>query len=164
MFVVRVLIAFFSYTGNTRAVAHHLAALLNSREVEVKVEEIQPTKRYTYLFWLLLSFIPNLRTSIKQPTLDPKGYDLICLGLPKWTLGCPPVNQYLEVVDLTGKVVGLFITYGGFDGRRYLREMVKRLVKKGVKVKATLLLKRSRVKDGKIGEPLHKFCKALLDL
>ena len=164
MFVVRVLIAFFSYTGNTRAVAYHLSALLNSREVEVRVEEIKPTKRYPYLFWLLLSFIPNLRTPIKQPTLDPRGYDFICLGLPKWTLACPPVNQYLEVVDLTGKAVGLFITYGGFDERRYLRQMVKRLTKKGVKVKATLLLKRSWIKDSKIGEPLHKFCKALLDL
>jgi len=164
MFVVRVLIAFFSYTGNTRAVAYHLATLLNSREVEVKVEEIKPTKRYPYLYWLILSFIPNLRTPIKQPISDPSGYDLVCLGLPKWTFACPPVNQYLKEVNLKGKAVGLFITYGGFDGRRYLREMVKRLVKKGVKVKATLLLKRSWVKDGKLGEPLHKFCKALLDL
>jgi len=164
MFVVRVLIAFFSYTGNTRVVAHQLATLLNNKKVEVDVEEIQPTKRYPYLYWLLLSFIPNLRTPIKQPTVDPSRYDLVCLGLPKWTLACPPVNQYLEEVNLRGKLVGLFVTYGGFDERRYLKQMIKYLTKKGVKVKATLLLKRSWVKEDKIGEPLRRFCNTLLDL
>jgi hypothetical protein len=164
MFAVRVLIAFFSYTGNTRSAAKQLASLLYNKEVEVDLEEIQPTKRYHYLYWLFLSFIPNLRTPIKQPSADPSKYDLICLGLPKWTLACPPVNQYLEKVNLTGKTVGLFVTYGGFDERRYLKQMIKRLTKKGVKVKATLLLKRSWVKEGKIGEPLRRFCNALLDL
>jgi len=161
---VRVLIAFFSYTGNTRAVAYQLATLLNNKGVEVDVEGIQPTKRYTYLYWLLLSFIPNLRTPIKQPKLDPSRYDLICLGLPKWTLACPPVNQYLEEVKLKGKALGLFVTYGGFDGRRYLKQTMRQLTKKGAKIKATLLLKRSLVKEDKVEEPLRRFCNALLDL
>ena len=164
MFAVRVLIAFFSYTGNTRAAAEQLAYLLNNKEVDVDVEEIQPNKRYPYIYWLFLSFIPNLRTPIKKPRVDPSGYDLVCLGLPKWTLACPPVNQYLEEVNLTGKAVGLFVTYGGFDERRYLEQMIKRLTNKGVKVKAAVLLKRSWVKEDKIGEPLRRFCNALLDL
>lgn len=163
MFIVRVLITFFSYTGNTRVAAQRLAALLR-KEAEVDLEEIQPIKRYPYLCWLLLSFIPNLRTTIKQPKVDPRRYDLVCLGVPKWTFTCPPVNQYLEEVDLTGKAVGLFVTYGGFDERRYLKQMVNHLTKKGVKLKATLLLKRSWVKEDKIGEPLRRFCSVLLDL
>jgi len=163
MFAVRVLIAFFSYTGNTRAAAKHLAALMNIREVKVELEEIQPSKRYPYFYWLLLSFIPNLRTPIKKPRVDPSNYDLVCLGLPKWTLSCPPVNQYLKEVNLRGKVVGLFLTYGGFDEKRYLRQIVKQLTRKGVKVKATLLLKRSWIKENKTGEPLRRFCRALLD-
>jgi len=163
MFAVKILIVFFSYTGNTRTVAKHLATLLRNRKVEVDIEEIQPTKRYPYFYWLILSFIPNLRTPIKQLRVDPSGYDLVCLGLPKWTLACPPVNQYLEEVNLRGKTVGLFITYGGFDERRYLRQMIKHLTKKGVKVKATLLLKRRCVIDGEIDEPLNKFCEALLE-
>jgi len=163
MFAVRILIVFFSYTGNTRIVAKHLATLLSNRKVEVDVEEIQPTKHYPYFYWLILSFVPNLRTPIKQPKLDPSGYDLICLGLPKWTLACPPINQYLEEVNLRGKTVGLFVTYGGFDERRYLKQMIKHLIKKGVKVKAALLLKRSWVADDKIGGSLNKFCEALLE-
>jgi flavodoxin len=162
MFAVKVLIAFFSYTGNTRAVAYQLATLLNSKRVEVDVEEIQPTKRYPYLYWLTLSFIPNLRTHIKQPKLDPSRYDLLCLGLPKWTLACPPINQYLKEVNLEGKALGLFVTYGGFDERRYLKQMMKQLAKKGAKIKATLLLKRSLVKEDKVEAPLRRFCDALL--
>jgi flavodoxin len=160
--LLKALIAFFSYTGNTRAVAYRLATLLNSKRVEVDVEEVQPTKRYPYFYWLTLSFIPNLRIRIKQPKLDPSGYDLLCLGLPKWTLACPPINQYLKEVNLEGKALGLFVTYGGFDERRYLKQMMKQLAKKGAKIKATLLLKRSLVKEDKVEAPLRRFCDALL--
>jgi len=163
MLAVKCLIAFFSYTGNTRIAAKSLAAFLKEK-VEVDVEEIKSTKDYPYLCWLLLSFIPNLRTPIKPHKADPSRYDLICLGLPKWTLACPPVNQYLEEVNLEGKAVALFVTYGGFDERRYLKQMIKKLTRKGVKLKAALLLKRSLIKEDKIDVPLRRFCELLLDL
>jgi hypothetical protein len=163
MLAVRSLIAFFSYTGNTRAVARSLSAILKEK-MEVDLEEIQSAKPYPYLCWLLLSFIPNLGTPIKRPRVDPSQYDLICLGLPKWTLACPPVNQYLKEANLRRKTVALFVTYGGFDERRYLKQMIRQLAKKGVKLKAALLLKRSLIKENKIGVPLRRFCEVLMDL
>ncbi len=155
---VRALIVFFSYTGNTRFVALALSSLLRGR-FEVEVEEIQPVKRYPYLYWLILSFIPGLCTPIKEPKNDPSGYDVVFLGLPKWTFSCPPFNQYLREVSICGKTVGLFITYGGFDGRRYLRHMRGRLIRYGASVKASLLLKRRLIHRGGVVEYLREFCR-----
>lgn len=158
---MKVLIAFFSYTGNTRKVAESLARVLK-RKADVDLEEIQPTRCYPYFYWLILSFIPRIGVSIKPPKNDPRRYDMIFLGLPKWTFSCPPINQYLREVHLKGKGVGIFITYGGFDERRYLKQMVKHLGKKGATVKATLLLKRDWIKEGKIEEHLRSFCSSLI--
>jgi len=55
------------------------------------------------------------------------------------------------------------VTYGGFDERRYLKQMMKQLAKKGAKIKATLLLKRSLVKEDKVEAPLRRFCDALIE-
>ncbi|MEM1994222.1 MAG: hypothetical protein QXW32_01915 [Nitrososphaerales archaeon] len=159
---MKVLITFFSYTGNTRKVAESLASVLNEK-VDVDLEEIQPTRHQPYLYWLILSFIPKLCTPIKPPKANPSQYDLVCLGLPKWTVSCPPINQYLKEVNLRGKTLGLFITYGGFDERRYLKQMIKLLNKKGARVKATLLLKRRWIKEGKAAEHIRRYCNALLE-
>ncbi len=159
---MKVLITFFSYTGNTRKVAETLATFLAGK-AEVEVEEIRPIKRYPYLYWLMLSFIPCLGTLITPPKADPRQYDVVCLGLPKWTFGCPPINQYLKEVNLTGKTIGLFITYGGFDERRYLKHMIKHLSKKGANVKAFILLKRRWIEEDKVGDYIRSFCNSLFE-
>lgn len=160
---MKVLVAFFSYTGNTRRVAERLAAALREKAC-VELEEIKPTRHYPYQCWLTLSFIPNLRTPVKPPKRDPTQYDVVCLGLPKWTFSCPPVNQYLKEVNLKGKTMGVFVTYGGFDQRRYMKQIVRQLSRRGAQVKATLLVKRSCIvgEECKVGEYVRRFSDSLL--
>ena len=154
---MRVLVIFFSWTGTTRKVAEALARLLRS-EALVTVEEIQPVRSRTYLEWLLLSAIPSSKVRIKPAISDLSSYDIVFLGLPKWTLSCPPVNKYLESIsNFEGKGIVPFMTYGGFDQLRFMAAIVSILRRKKMRMVATLAISRAAVKNGAYAQTVEGF-------
>ena len=150
MKTVKVDIVFFSRTGNTRAVVEEIfQALVKSSNVNLI--EIKAKTNYPYFIWLLLSFLPNFGVKIVRNDVTVTS-DLVFICFPKWTINCPPVTTFLRQVSLTEKVVYLVITYGGFDEKRYAeayKEKIKKLCKE---VKGVLLVKRSEIKKGNLGE------------
>jgi hypothetical protein len=81
--------------------------------------------------------------------------DLVFICFPKWTINCPPVTTFLRQVSLTEKMVYLVITYGGFDEKRYAEAYQKKIKKLCKEVKGVLLVKRSEIKKGNLGEIRH---------
>ncbi|MFQ6134416.1 MAG: flavodoxin family protein [Nitrososphaerales archaeon] len=155
------LIVYFSWTGNTRAVAEEVVRNLALHN-EVDVCEIQPKKQRGYLGWLLLSLIPRSRVRIKPSIYDLSGYDLVVLGSPKWALSCPPVNEYLNRLHgCIGRMAAVFITYGGFDEKRYLDRLVKALEKKGLLISGTLMTRRRSIRNDEYQEDVKIFCEDL---
>jgi hypothetical protein len=141
-------IVFFSRTGNTKVVGEKISYLL-AKDLEVKLIEIKSKKNYSYFFWLVLSFLPHCGVKIMCEEVTS---DLVFICFPKWTINCPPVTAFLREVNLTEKMVYLVITYGGFDEKRYAeayKEKIKKLCKE---VKGVLLVKRSEIKKGNLGE------------
>jgi hypothetical protein len=160
--VRRALVVFFSYTGNTRKVAIKIAKCLEATHI-VDLEEIKSTRLHRYYIWLLLSFLPGLGTPIHPIRSDLSHYDIICLGLPKWSLSCPPVNRYIQGAKFLEKpCLGVFITYGGFDEKRFLNSIVRALKNKGAHVSEKLWLKRHIVQEGKYDEDVEAFCRKLV--
>lgn len=154
---MEVLIVFFSWKGSTRKVALALAESLKAK-ASVTVEEIRPLRSRTYIEWLLLSAIPTSKVKIGPMTADPSQYDLVFLGFPKWTLGCPPVNRYFQTIsDFAGGKVVPFMTYGGFDHLRYMGMMASSLRKKNANVVDTLAISRKSVKNGTYLEVVSSF-------
>jgi hypothetical protein len=150
MKTVKVDIVFFSRTGNTRAVVEEIFQALVKRS-NVNLIEIKPKTNYPYFIWLLLSFLPNFGVKIVRNDVTVTS-DLVFICFPKWTINCPPVTAFLRQVSLTEKMVYLVITYGGFDEKRYAeayKEKIKKLCKE---VKGVLLVKRSEIKKGNLGE------------
>jgi len=143
-------IVFFSRTGNTRVVVEEIfQALVKSSNVNFI--EIKAKTNYPYFIWLLLSFLPNFGVKIVCNDVTVTS-DLVFICFPKWTINCPPVTAFLRQVNLTEKMVYLVITYGGFDEKRYAeayKEKIKKLCKD---VKGVLLVKRSEIKKGNLGE------------
>jgi len=143
-------IVFFSRTGNTRVVVEEIfQALVKSSNVNFI--EIKAKTNYPYFIWLLLSFLPNFGVKIVCNDVTVTS-DLVFICFPKWTINCPPVTAFLRQVNLTEKMVYLVITYGGFDEKRYAeayKEKIKKLCKE---VKGVLLVKRSEIKKGNLGE------------
>lgn len=113
----KVLIAYFSASGTTKAVAEKIAA-----DNGYDIFEIVPQQIYTPadLDWT----DQNSRStkemndkSFRPPiseSCDVGGYDIVAIGFPVWWYTAPTIiNTFIESVDLTGKIIKLFCTSGG---------------------------------------------------
>ena len=114
----KVLVAYFSATGNTARAARTLADATGGT-----IYEITPEKKYTSadLDWndkMSRSSVEMhdkaSRPTIKKGNVDVKSYDIVFLGFPIWWDEAPRViNTFIESHDLKGKVVVPFATSGG---------------------------------------------------
>ena len=112
-----VLIAYFSASGVTKAVAEKIAD-----ENGYDIFEIEPVETYTPadLDWTdrnsrstVEMNDKSFRPPIKQ-SVDVSGYDTVAIGFPVWWYTAPSIiNTFIESVDLTGKKIKVFCTSGG---------------------------------------------------
>lgn len=112
------LVAYFSASGTTAAVAKTL-----SEAAEADLYEIKPQTPYTRadLNWQdkkSRSSVEMNDKSFRPPLADRdahvEDYDTIFLGFPIWWYTAPTiVNTFLESYDFTGKTIILFATSGG---------------------------------------------------
>ena len=114
----KVLVVYFSATGNTKQTAQKLSSIMDA-----DLSEIIPTQPYTSadLNWndkqsrsSVEMANPQARPDIKPIDFDINDYDYIFLGYPIWwDLAPRVVNTFIESNDLTGKTVIPFATSGG---------------------------------------------------
>jgi hypothetical protein len=160
---MRVLVTYFSYRSATRRLAQHIIAQLGQAH-EVTVSTIEPTTERSYWSWLLQSFLPGWRAEIRPTLTDLTGFDVVCIGFPKWSLDCPPLNGFLRTATVrTDQRFALFMTYGGFDQDRYFRGIAKRVERMG-RLVGTLTVKRSRVLAGDLEGEVASFCRRLAEV
>jgi hypothetical protein len=156
---VRLLVAYFSYTGNTRHVAQALVERLQ-RSCAVEIVEIIPTHKRSYLHWLAYSFVPGSEVQIENPEMELSGYDAVLLGFPKWTFSCPPVNRFIR--KLRGTEVPkffIFMTCGGFDEKRFLRSFIRKLAGMGCNAAESMTVKRNEIQREAHGTAVDSFVK-----
>lgn len=92
-------------------------------------------------------------------TSDLSDFDALFLGSPKWTFGCPPVNEYLHsLTNFRGKKTMVFLTYGGFDYVRYAREMGSAIRRRGMDFSEVLMLPREEVEAQACLPKVEAFC------
>ncbi len=114
----KVLVAYFSATGTTKALAETLA-----KEVKGDVFEIVPETPYSSadLNWQNSQSRSSLemkdrsaRPAIRTQVADMAAYDTVFLGFPIWWYREPSIiDTFLEAYDFSGKTVVLFATSGG---------------------------------------------------
>ena len=159
MFPQRILIAFFSWTNNTRTIAQEIEKNL-SFSSKVDTCEICPIKTRRYLTWLFLSSIPRFKVKIQSKIYDLSNYDMLILGSPKWVFNSPPINEYLNrLIGCRGQMTAIFITYGGYGEKKYAMQLEKNLEKKKLHVIDTLLIRRRSIKKGEYFRDVQSFCK-----
>ena len=105
----KVLVLYFSQTSNTKGVAQEIATRLNA-----DIEEIVPVEPYDGDFDATIERCMKERTpEIKPLTSDLAKYDVIFIGYPVWFgTFAPPVAVFLSNVDLSGKKLVPFCTFG----------------------------------------------------
>lgn len=111
----RLLVAYFSRTGNTRVIAG-----LIQRALDTDLLEIQPAAPYPDDYLQTVEQARKERDTGYRPALasgavDLAPYDTLLLGFPIWGASTPPViRSFLAAHDLSGKTLIPFITHGGY--------------------------------------------------
>jgi flavodoxin len=111
----RILVAYFSRSGNTRVVAG-----LIQRGLGADLFEIRPTHAYPEDYLQTVEQARQERDKGFEPELQSKvralnEYDMIYLGFPIWGETAPPIiRAFLSAHDLTGKILIPFNIHGGY--------------------------------------------------
>ena len=115
----KILVAYFSRTGNTREIAYQIHSLIGG-----DMFEIQPVVPYPADYEAVKKKAMEEQEAGYKPALSSKvkdfgSYDTIFVGSPVWwgTLP-PPVSSFLSEYDFSGKTIIPFCTHlGSGQGR-----------------------------------------------
>ena len=110
----RVLIAFFSWSGNTRGIAQEIQRQTGADLYEITLVNPYSTSYNTVLMEAQADQHNQERPEIANPPESIDEYDVILLGYPNWWASIPmPIASFLELYDFTGKTVIPFCSHGG---------------------------------------------------
>lgn len=110
----KILVAYFSHSGNTRVIAQII-----QKETGAALFEIQAVKPYPQDYDEVVAVAKkekaaNARPVLKNHLSNIQEYDVVFLGFPNWWGSFPmAVATFLEESDLAGKTVIPFCTHEG---------------------------------------------------
>ena len=122
----RILVAYFSRSGNTRLVARQIR-----RGVNADLFEIAPAAEYPEDYETLVRQAQDetergYRPPLRDSAPDLGAYDTILLGFPIWGMTAPPlIRSFLAAHDLVGKTLVPFITHGGYGRGQSLKVLAE---------------------------------------
>lgn len=112
------LVAYFSASGTTAAVAKALAEAAGANLYEIRPQVPYSPADLDWTNKKSRSSVEMNDKSFRPPLADRdahvEGYDTVFLGFPIWWYTAPTIiNTFLESYDFTGKTIILFATSGG---------------------------------------------------
>ncbi len=136
---MKMLVAYYSSTGNTEKLAKGIARILSAKGNKVDIERIAPLQEYgsnleKYIFGGFGAAL-GARRAIAKPSRDASKYDLFALGSPVWGgKPAPPVNAYIDLISGPGKKAFVFVSSGGPRNKDALEVLASRLSEKGFRM------------------------------
>ena len=122
----KMLVLYYSQTGNTKAVAEEIATQLGA-----DIEEITMVNPYDTGFRATIDRCMQEREQGVIPDIQPvkanvADYDIIFLGFPVWFgTYAPPVQKFLLGADLSGKKIVPFCTFGSGGLESSVKDLVQ---------------------------------------
>ena len=160
----KALIAYYSYSGNTRAVAKQIASKI-SETTEAELFEIETEKPYPEDYKALLKEgkreldageLPQLK---KMPE-NIDSYGIVFIGSPNWygTI-TPALRSFIDKAELNGKTVIPFYTHGNGGMQNMAKDTAVLLKNKGAVMLDAIAFKGN--KDGAPDKDLDDWLKNL---
>ncbi len=114
--MTKILIVYYSLTGNTQFIAEALRDSIDADILELKpVKELNPESG-TKFMWGGFQSTMKKKPELMEFDINPLEYDLIILGTPVWAWNIsPPMRSFLSMFDLNSKNVALLMSHAG-DG------------------------------------------------
>jgi formylglycine-generating enzyme required for sulfatase activity/flavodoxin len=109
-----VLIAYFSWGGNTRGIAEEIQRQTGAELFEIELVTPYSTDYNTVLEQAQQDQNAQARPELSSHVADMSQYDTIILGYPNWWASIPmPIASFLEEYDFAGKTILPFCSHGG---------------------------------------------------
>ena len=110
----KVLIAFFSWGGNTKGIAEEIQSQTGADLFEIELVNPYSNDYNTVLDEAQRDQNEQARPELANHVEDMEEYDIIILGYPNWWTSIPmPIASFLEEYDFTGKTIIPFCSHGG---------------------------------------------------
>lgn len=121
----KILVAYYSHSGNTKAAAEKIHAFTGGDLFEIK-----PVKAYPNDYNAVVELAKTEKQQDIRPALvdngNPENYDVIYLGTPVWWYTmASPVKTFLTQNDFSGKTIVPFCTHGGGGASSTYTDMQK---------------------------------------
>ena len=110
----KVLIAYFSWSGNTRGIAEEIQAQTGTDLFEITPRDPYSADYNTVLMEAQEDQHKQARPELSEHVQNMDQYDIILLGYPNWWASIPmPIASFLEEYDFSGKTIIPFCSHGG---------------------------------------------------
>lgn len=110
----KMLIAFFSHSGNTKVVANNIKEHVDGDFFEIRTVESYPVDYDAVVEKARREKDADYRPELETKVEDMDSYDVVFVGYPNWWSTMPmAVFTFLEEYDFSGKTIIPFCTHGG---------------------------------------------------
>ena len=121
----KILVAYFSWGGNTQHVAEHIASLAGGTLLRIEPEKPYPAEYRPCTEVAKAEKEADARPAIKNKVENWADYDTVFIGCPVWWWTAPMIiDTFAESYDFAGKTVVPFCTYAS----TYRDETLARIV------------------------------------
>jgi flavodoxin len=154
---MKILVAFYSLTGNTGVLASKTAALLHA-DTDRILTQIPYEGGWGYVKAAYHS-LTGRNVAIKSPGTPPQGYDLVIVAGPVWAGRiAPPILTYLAKYRGQFQRIAFCTTQGGTVPGKAFEQME---AAGGVKPVATLSVQAKEIAEGRYDAAVRAFVTAL---
>ena len=130
----KVLIAYFSWSGNTKQIAEQIKEITGGDVFEIQAAKPYSTNYNTCVEEAKVEKEKNARPAIKGKVENIDDYDYIFIGYPNWWGTMPmPVFTFLDSYNFKGKTLLPFYTHGGGGVQQCYKDFVKQTTDSNVK-------------------------------
>ena len=110
----KILIAYFSWGGNTRGIAEEIQSQTGADLFEIELVNPYSSDYNTVLDEAQRDQNEQARPELATHVKNMEDYDTILLGYPNWWASIPmPIASFLEEYDFSGKTIIPFCSHGG---------------------------------------------------
>ena len=135
----KVLIAYYSYSGNTKYIAEKIQKMTRGDLFEIKTVKTYPKNYNEVVEEAKKEKNSDYRPELQSKVKNINEYNIVFIGTPVWWYTMTPaVKSFITETDLKGKTIIPFCTHGGGGASSTFIDMAKLLpdskVLKGIEI------------------------------
>ena len=122
----KILIAYMTHSGNTRAIANIIHNVIGGITFEIQPEVPYPNSYNAVVEQAKKEIKAGYRPALKTDLNSIEAYDTIFIGSPNWwSTIAPPITTFLSAHDWSRKTVVPFCTHGGGGKGQIIKDIAK---------------------------------------